>query len=83
MNMNAIRLHGCCRCGGDLFLDRDEDGEFFYCLQCGAISTVKPPEKVQVKIAAAPVGQSSADSPAMDSRSRSQRLISSRAGGAT
>ena len=81
--MNAIRLRGCCRCGGDQFLDRDEDGEFFYCLQCGAISTVRLPEKAGVKIAAAPAVQSSADSMAVDSRSRSQRLISSRAGGAT
>jgi hypothetical protein len=83
MNINAIRFRGCCRCGGDLFLDRDEDGEFFYCLQCGAISTVRGPDKDQLKVAAAPAGQSSADSPVVDSRSRSQRLISSRAGGAT
>jgi hypothetical protein len=80
--MNVIKFHGCCRCGGDLFLDRDEDGEFFYCLQCGAVSSPPPPEKVP-EMVVAPAVQSPAGSPAAASRSRSHRLISSRAGGAT
>ncbi len=29
------KLKGCPRCGGDVFLDRDYDGWFEECLQCG------------------------------------------------
>ena len=28
-------LKSCPRCGGDLFMDRDTDGWFEECLQCG------------------------------------------------
>ena len=29
------KLKTCIRCGGDLFIDRDTDGWFEECLQCG------------------------------------------------
>ena len=33
----VIRIKGCRRCGGDLFLERDIDtGPYLGCLQCGA-----------------------------------------------
>jgi hypothetical protein len=34
--MNVIKLKGCRRCGGDLFLERDSDGINITCLQCSA-----------------------------------------------
>jgi hypothetical protein len=79
--MNAIKLRGCRRCGGDLFLDHDEDGACLSCLQCGAVYSL-PPEALLAAREKAP-GQPSPDSPTLPSRSRSQRLISSSAGGAT
>ena len=30
----AILLHSCPRCHGDLFLQAEEEGEEFVCLQC-------------------------------------------------
>lgn len=39
--LNIIKLKGCKRCGGDLFLERDYDGTYVACLQCSAIY-VKP-----------------------------------------
>ena len=29
-----LRLKGCPRCGGDLYLQSDMDGPFWLCLQC-------------------------------------------------
>jgi len=29
------RLKGCQRCGGDVFIDKDEYGWYQECLQCG------------------------------------------------
>jgi hypothetical protein len=80
---NAVELRGCRRCNGDLFLDRDEDGDFLYCLQCGAIYTAPSPASSPAPAVEAPAVHSSTESPAAPSRSRSQRFISSRAGGAT
>ena len=31
------KVKGCERCGGDLFLERDSDGVYVSCLQCGAV----------------------------------------------
>ena len=33
--MYMWKLKGCPRCGGDIFTDRDWDGWFQQCLQCG------------------------------------------------
>lgn len=35
--LHIVRFKGCKRCGGDLFLEKDSDGAFISCLQCGAI----------------------------------------------
>ena len=35
--LHVIKIRGCKRCGGDLFLERDSDGVYISCLQCGAI----------------------------------------------
>ncbi|MGD0779743.1 MAG: hypothetical protein ABR954_03045 [Dehalococcoidales bacterium] len=41
--MNIIKMKGCKRCGGDLFLDRDFEGTYIVCLQCSAIYEKNPP----------------------------------------
>ena len=44
-NMLHWKLKSCSRCGGDLFIDRDMDGWFEQCLQCGyrkALRELKP-----------------------------------------
>jgi predicted nucleic acid-binding Zn-ribbon protein len=33
--MARWKLKGCIRCGGDLFVDRDEYGWYEGCLRCG------------------------------------------------
>ncbi len=35
--MRILKLKGCKRCGGDLFLERDYEGTFIACLQCSAV----------------------------------------------
>jgi DNA-directed RNA polymerase subunit RPC12/RpoP len=35
--LNIVKFKGCKRCGGDLFLERDSEGIYISCLQCGAI----------------------------------------------
>jgi|GEM_PF-709642 hypothetical protein len=37
--LNIIKLKGCQRCGGDLFLERDMEGSYVFCLQCSAVYT--------------------------------------------
>ena len=32
-----ILTKGCKRCGGDLFLEREDDGLYLACIQCGAV----------------------------------------------
>ena len=34
---NLVKYKGCKRCRGDLFLERDSEGIYITCLQCGAI----------------------------------------------
>jgi len=34
---NLVKFKGCRRCSGDLFLERDSEGVYVTCLQCGAI----------------------------------------------
>ncbi|OGT27923.1 MAG: hypothetical protein A2Z17_04080 [Gammaproteobacteria bacterium RBG_16_66_13] len=36
-----LRLKGCPRCGGDLYLHSDLDGPFWLCLQCGRATDAK------------------------------------------
>ena len=35
--LHIVKFKGCKRCGGDLFLERDSDGFYISCLQCGAV----------------------------------------------
>ena len=35
--LHVVKAKGCKRCGGDLFLERDSDGVYVSCLQCGAV----------------------------------------------
>ena len=41
----VVKFKGCQRCGGDLFLERDSDGVYISCLQCGAIYTKRTEEE--------------------------------------
>ena len=34
---NIVKLKGCKRCGGDLFLERDTEEVRVFCLQCSAV----------------------------------------------
>lgn len=45
-------LKGCPRCRGDLKVDRDHDGPYLLCLQCGYIKDLKEdnsPIRVRVR----------------------------------
>jgi len=35
--LNIVKIKGCKRCGGDLFLERDSEGAYIFCLQCSAV----------------------------------------------
>jgi len=35
--LHIVKFKGCERCGGDLFLERDAEGFYISCLQCGAV----------------------------------------------
>lgn len=58
MNNNTrFFFKSCARCGGDMVQDRDLDGHFRKCLQCGRVvdlgATLKPlPETPERKLAA-------------------------------
>jgi predicted RNA-binding Zn-ribbon protein involved in translation (DUF1610 family) len=41
----VIKVKGCKRCGGDLFLERDSEGAYVACLQCGAVYIRRDKEK--------------------------------------
>ena len=43
--MAIWKLKGCIRCGGDMFLDRDEYGWYEGCLRCGYRSELVIPSK--------------------------------------
>ncbi|MBN1693632.1 MAG: hypothetical protein JW845_08790 [Dehalococcoidales bacterium] len=34
---NIVKIKGCKRCGGDLFLERDTEEVRIFCLQCSAV----------------------------------------------
>ena len=36
---NIVKIKGCKRCGGDLFLERDTEETRIFCLQCSAVYT--------------------------------------------
>jgi ribosomal protein S27AE len=36
-NKSRWKVSGCPKCGGDIFLDSDENNLLDYCLQCGYI----------------------------------------------
>lgn len=40
----VVKTKGCKRCGGDLFLERDSDGVYISCLQCGAVYNINRDE---------------------------------------
>ena len=40
--MVSWKLRNCPRCQGDLFLDKDNDGWYEQCLQCGYRRAMKP-----------------------------------------
>jgi transcription initiation factor TFIIIB Brf1 subunit/transcription initiation factor TFIIB len=35
--LHVVKIKGCKRCGGDLFLERDAEETQIFCLQCGAV----------------------------------------------
>ena len=39
--MGIWKLKGCPRCGGDIFLERDEDRWYEQCLQCSYVHELK------------------------------------------
>jgi hypothetical protein len=41
-NMTMWELRNCPRCQGDLFIDKDLDGWYEQCLQCGYRREMKP-----------------------------------------
>lgn len=43
--MAVWKLKGCIRCGGDVFIDRDEYGWYEGCLSCGYRSELVIPAK--------------------------------------
>ena len=49
--MAVWKLKGCIRCGGDVFIDRDEYGWYEGCLSCGYRSELVIPTKRDRKIA--------------------------------
>ncbi len=59
----VIKLKGCPKCQGDLYLNRDSYGKYLNCLQCGFMKDlVEPPVGQRQKpvavdspVAAAPV----------------------------
>jgi DNA-directed RNA polymerase subunit RPC12/RpoP len=45
--LHVVKVKGCKRCGGDLFLERDSEGAYVSCLQCGAVYVRHDKEKVK------------------------------------
>ncbi len=41
------KLKGCSRCGGDIFIGRDEYGWYSQCLQCGSRGELKQIDDVK------------------------------------
>jgi hypothetical protein len=47
--LNIVKYKGCKRCGGDLFLERDTEESYVFCLQCGAVSTKQDVPRIPIK----------------------------------
>ncbi len=49
--LNIVKIKGCKRCGGDLFVERDSEGTYISCLQCSAtyIQSLPPLVKKPVR----------------------------------
>ena len=50
--LNIVKLKGCTRCGGDLFLEKDTEGSYVFCLQCSAVyvrRTAPVPRKARAR----------------------------------
>jgi DNA-directed RNA polymerase subunit RPC12/RpoP len=50
--LHVVKFKGCKRCGGDLFVERDSEGEYISCLQCSAVyvmRSAKPAKKAVPK----------------------------------
>jgi DNA-directed RNA polymerase subunit RPC12/RpoP len=44
--LHVVKIKGCKRCGGDLFLERDSEGVYISCLQCSAVYVKIPKSSV-------------------------------------
>jgi DNA-directed RNA polymerase subunit RPC12/RpoP len=55
--LHVVKIKGCKRCGGDLFLERDSEGTYISCLQCSAVYSKRlaPPKLKLAKLYARPV----------------------------
>jgi DNA-directed RNA polymerase subunit RPC12/RpoP len=50
--LHVVKIKGCKRCGGDLFLEHDTEGTYISCLQCSAVYTRRlrlPVPKLKIK----------------------------------
>jgi hypothetical protein len=45
-----VRLKGCNKCGGDLYMERDWDGAYVSCMQCGKVVAYLDAEVVPTSI---------------------------------
>lgn len=51
-----VQLKACARCGGDVFIERDLEGQWLVCLQCGRAAPLpaaapQPPEQQKSGVA--------------------------------
>ncbi len=46
--LSVVKIKGCRRCRGDVFLERDSEGEYISCLQCGAVYTKHDKEEKKI-----------------------------------
>jgi DNA-directed RNA polymerase subunit RPC12/RpoP len=55
--LHVVKIKGCKRCGGDLFLERDSEETYISCLQCSAVYSKRlaPPKLKLAKLYARPV----------------------------
>ncbi len=45
--MTVWKLKSCMRCRGDIYIDKDYDGWYEHCLQCGYLRPIPGPGKVR------------------------------------